>query len=60
MDITLELSPRYGIGIRAMELAFEISPTSLFFGAQPGKNSLRLRFGQIDAILQLTFRTLDA
>jgi GNAT superfamily N-acetyltransferase len=34
-----------GVGRRLMELAWEASPTSLFFGAQPGKEGFFERLG---------------
>jgi predicted GNAT family N-acyltransferase len=34
-----------GIGTRLMELAWEVSPTSLFIGAQPGKESFFEKIG---------------
>jgi predicted GNAT family N-acyltransferase len=34
-----------GIGKRLMEIAWEASPTSLFFGAQPGKEPFFEKFG---------------
>ncbi|MCM3733619.1 GNAT family N-acetyltransferase [Fictibacillus nanhaiensis] len=39
-----------GIGKRLMELAWEASPTSLFLGAQPGKESFFEKLGYTKGI----------
>ncbi|MDR7071508.1 GNAT family N-acetyltransferase [Fictibacillus barbaricus] len=41
---------KQGIGKRLMELAWEASPTSLFFGAQPGKEEFFEKLGYTKSI----------
>jgi predicted GNAT family N-acyltransferase len=41
---------KQGIGKRLMELAWEASPTSLFFGAQPGKEEFFEKLGYMRSI----------
>lgn len=45
---------RHGIGKRLMELAWEASPTSLFFGAQPGNEGFFEKLGFIKSMQSYT------
>lgn len=41
---------KHGIGKRLMELAWEVSPTSLFFGARPGNEGFFEKLGYIKSM----------
>lgn len=44
-SLTEQALTKTGIGTKLMELAWVEAPTSLFFGAQPGKESFYERLG---------------
>ena len=47
---------RQGIGRHLMELAWELSPTSLFFGAQPGNEAFFEKLGYERSLVSYTKR----